>query len=175
MKTSVFIAASMDGYIARKDGGLDWLDMVASEGEDYGYGAFMDTVDALVMGRVSYEKVLSFGHWPYDKPAVVLSGRSLEVPGSLRGRVESMNAAPREVVERLAARGVGHVYLDGGRTIQGFLAAGLVDRMTISRIPVLLGEGIPLFGALPGDVRLRHNATRSYPSGLVQSDYEIVR
>ncbi len=172
MKASVFIATSLEGFIARADGALDWLP--ADDVEPHGYDEFIATVDAIVMGRKTFETVLTFGAWPYGtKPVVVLS----RTPSALRapdGAVcEMMAGTPSEVVARLGARGFKHLYVDGGVTIQGFLAAGLIQRMIITRIPVLLGSGIPLFGPLSQDVRLEHVATRSFPSGLVQSEYLI--
>ena len=172
MPTSVFIGTSLDGFIARANGDLDWLP--EGGGEDHGYHEFMATVDALVIGRGTFEKVLSFDAWPYgDKPVVVLSSRPLEL-SAIAGAVEQMSGNPAEVVSRLAARGLHHLYVDGGVTIQRFLNAGLIDRLIITRVPVLIGTGIPLFGPLPRDVRLRHVATRQYASGLVQSEYVVV-
>ena len=173
---SVFIATSLDGYIAREDGGIDWLSSgeAGAATEDHGYDAFFASVDALVMGRNTYDLVRTFGSWPYGrKPVVVLTSRELRIPPGLRKTVSVLSGEPREIVDRLAERGLRHLYVDGGRTVQAFLAAGLVRRLIVTRIPVLLGRGIPLFGALPHDVRLRHVQTRSWPSGLVQSEYEI--
>jgi dihydrofolate reductase len=173
----VYIATSMDGFIARQDGGIDWLpgEEDAVEGEDYGYQEFIDSVDAIVMGRNTYELSSSFGAWPYgDVPVIVLSGRPVEIPGTIAGTVESMSASPREVVRRLAERGFGHLYVDGGRTIQGFLGEGLIQRLIITRVPVLIGAGIPLFGPLSHDIRLRHAGTRQFENGLVQSEYEVL-
>ncbi|MEJ2061551.1 MAG: dihydrofolate reductase family protein [Gammaproteobacteria bacterium] len=172
MKVSVFVATSLDGFIARTNGELDWLP--DDSDEDYGFQAFLDSVDALIMGRHTYEQVLRFGVWPYDEtPVIVLSTGQLDIAPHLSGTVESMSASPQEVIERLAERGAGHVYVDGGQTIQGFLAAGLVQQFTVTRVPILLGRGIPLFGALPHDVRLHHVDTRAFPDGLVQSRYKI--
>jgi dihydrofolate reductase len=171
MQASVFIATSLDGFIARANGDLDWLP--PGGGEEHGYDAFIATVDGLVIGRKTYETVLTFDTWPYgEKPVYVLSTRILApaFPGAV---VERLSGAPAEIVAQLAARGVGHVYVDGGITIQGFLRAGLIQRLTITRIPVLLGSGIPLFGPLPRDVNLRHVVTRQYASGLVQSEYVV--
>ena len=171
MKASVFIGTSLDGFIARANGDLDWLP--PGGGEEHGYDAFMATVDALVIGRKTYETVLTFDTWPYgEKPVYVLSTRALApaLPGAV---VERLSGAPAEIVAQLAARGVGHVYVDGGITIQGFLQAGLIQRLIITRIPVLLGAGIPLFGALHQDIHLTHVGTRQYASGLVQSEYVI--
>jgi dihydrofolate reductase len=171
VKASVFIATSLDGFIARANGDLDWLP--TGGGEEHGYEAFMATVDALVIGRKTYETVLSFDTWPYgEKPVYVLSSSTL-APAPTGAVVEHMSGAPAEIVSRLAARGVGHVYVDGGITIQRFLQAGLIQRLIITRIPVLLGAGIPLFGALHRDIILRHVGTRQYASGLVQSEYVV--
>lgn len=172
--TAVFIATSLDGFIARENGDIDWLPADPDNTEDYGYAAFMNSVDALVMGRNTFEKVLTFGEWPYQKkPVIVLSHRPLDIPASLADCVESMSGEPADILARLSARGYRHLYLDGGITIQRFLAAGLVHRIILTRIPILSGRGIPLFGPLPHDLALRHTGTRSYPNGIVQSEYEI--
>ena len=172
MKASVFIGTSLDGFIARADGGLDWLP--DGGGEEHGYETFMATVDALVIGRKTYETVLAFDAWPYgEKPVYVLSSGSLEPPPA-GARMEQLSGDPQNIVRQLEQRGVGHIYVDGGITIQGFLRAGLIQRLIITRVPVLLGEGIPLFGPLPHDVRLEHLATRQYRTGLVQSEYLVL-
>jgi dihydrofolate reductase len=173
MKASVFVGASVDGFIARSNGDLDWLP--AGGGEPHGYDEFVASVDAIVIGRNTFETVLGFGAWPYgDKRVVVLSSRPVDLAAARGGVAEQMGGAAEEVASRLAASGARHVYVDGGITIQRFLRAGLIDRLVITRVPVLIGDGIPLFGSLPSDVRLRHLATRSYPSGLVQSEYQVV-
>lgn len=175
MKVSVYIATSLDGYIARPNGDIDWLlEGPDLPGEDFGYAAFMATVDALVMGRRTYEKALTFASWPYaGKRVVVLSTGSPEVPAALAGAVEVVSLPPEVLVERLSREGVSHVYLDGGATIQGFLAAGMIDEITVTRIPVLIGEGIPLFGRLARDVRMEHAETRAFANGFVQSRYRV--
>jgi dihydrofolate reductase len=173
MKASVFIATSLDGFIARRDGALDWLPV--DDVEPHGYDEFIATVDAIVIGRKTFETVLTFDAWPYGKKQVVVltsTPSALVVPD---GAVcDVMAGTPHEIVTRLAQRGMGHLYIDGGVTIQRFLEARLIQRLIITRIPVLLGSGIPLFGFLARDVRLKHVATRTYPSGLVQSEYVIV-
>ncbi len=174
MKTSVFVGVSVDGYIARPNGELDFLD--AGGDEPHGYEEFIATVDTIVMGRKTFETVLSFGTWPYgERPVVVLSGQAIDLSTVVNrgGRVEQMSGPPAEIAARLSSRGVQHVYLDGGITTQGFLRAGLVHRLVITRVPVLIGDGIPLFGTLLRDVSLRHIATRTYKGGLVQSEYEV--
>ncbi|MCV0402678.1 MAG: dihydrofolate reductase family protein [Chloroflexi bacterium] len=179
MRASVYIATSLDGFIARENGDIDWLDAgdasAKDPSEDYGYAAFFRTVDVLVMGRGTYEKVLTFGGWPYGStPAIVLSSRPLAIPEHLAPSVEASTASPADLVEQLTARGFRHAYVDGGQTIQRFLAAGLIERLIVTRIPILLGAGKPLFGELPSDIRLRHVRTDAFPSGLVQSEYEVL-
>jgi dihydrofolate reductase len=177
IRFSVFIATSLDGYIARKNGDLDWLpgsDATASN-EDHGYQEFIATIDTLVMGRNTYELVLTFGEWPYrGKRVVVLSSRFPKQLTRLADGVEGTSAAPAELARQLAASGATHVYVDGGMTIQSFLQAGLIQDMIITRVPVLIGAGIPLFGPLAQDIRLRHESTRSFASGLVQSRYTLL-
>jgi dihydrofolate reductase len=171
MKASVFIGISLDGFIARANGDLDWLPQNC---EPHGYDEFMATVDALVIGRKTYETVLAFDTWPYgEKPVFVLSTRTL-APAPSGAVVEHMSGEPGEIAAQLADRNIGHIYVDGGITIQRFLRAGLVQRLIITRVPVLIGDGIPLFGPLPRDISLKHVATRQYASGLVQSEYEVV-
>jgi dihydrofolate reductase len=174
MLVSVFVGTSIDGFIARPNGALDWLD--AAGDEPHGYDEFVATVDTMVIGRKTFETVLAFEAWPYGKKrVVVLSTGPVDLPAAAArgGIVEQMDGSPAEIVSRLAARGAQHLYVDGGITIQRFLRAGLVDRLIVTRVPVLIGDGIPLFGSVPQDIRLRHIATRSYPGGLVQSEYEV--
>lgn len=171
MKASVFVGTSLDGFIARPNGALDFLD--AGGNEPHGYDEFMASVDALVIGRHTFDTVLGFGGWAYGKkPVFVLSNRPLPPvpPGAV---VERLAGEPAAIVAQLEARGVRHAYVDGGITIQRFLRAGLIQRLIVSRVPVLIGTGIPLFGHLPHDIPLRHIATRHYRSGLVQSEYEV--
>lgn len=171
MRASVFVGTSLDGFLARPGGELDFLP--AGGGEPHGYEEFMLTVDALVIGRKTFETVLSFDTWPYgEKPVFVLSSRPLD-PAPAGAVVERVTGPPSEIVPALGARGFRHVYVDGGATIQGFLRAGLIQRLVITRVPVLIGAGIPLFGTLPQDVVLRHIGTRQFASGLVQSEYEV--
>jgi dihydrofolate reductase len=173
MTVSVFVGASVDGFIARLNHDLDFLP--PGGGEPHGYDEFIASVDAIVIGRKTFEKVLTLGPWAYGrKRVVVLSSRPVDLSAAAGGVVEQMAGSPAEIVARLAASGASNLYVDGGITIQRFLRAGLVQRLIVTRVPVLIGEGIPLFGSLPHDVRLRHVATRHFPSGLVQSEYEVV-
>ena len=171
MTASVFIGTSVDGFIARPNGDLDFLP--PGGGEPHGYDEFMATVDALIIGRKTFETVLAFNTWPYgEKPVFVLSTSPI-APAPAEAVVEHMSGDPTEIVSQLADRGIQHVYVDGGITIQRFLRAGLIQRLIITRVPVLIGQGVPLFGTLPRDLRLTHVATRHYPSGLVQSEYDV--
>jgi dihydrofolate reductase len=171
-KVSVFIGTSVDGFIARLDDSLDFLP--ADSGEPHGYTEFFAGIDALVIGRKTFETVLSFEVWPYGrKRVVVLSSRAVDFSKVRGGVVEQMSGDPEEIVAKLSADGVRHIYVDGGVTIQQFLRAGLVQQLTITRVPVLIGQGIPLFGSLPRDIQLRHVATQAYKGGLVKSEYEV--
>lgn len=175
-KMSVFMAISLDGFIARKDGSLDWLQSGPDDTEDYGYAAFFDSIDVLVMGRATFEQVLTFEEWPYGQERVVVQSRhALEIPPALSLIVSASSETPQELARRLQAEGSSNVYVDGGATVRRFLEAGLIDEMTLTRLPVLLGDGIPLFGGLPHDIHLQHQRTRSWPNGYVQSRYRILR
>jgi dihydrofolate reductase len=174
MQTSVFIGTSVDGFIARPNGSFDFLP--EGGGEPHGYKEFFASVDALVIGRKTYETVEAFPEWPYgEKQVVVLSSMPLNF-SKLRGaKIEQMAGTPTEIVSRLEVRGIRHIYVDGGITIQQFLRAGLIQRLIITQVPVLIGQGIPLFGVLPRDIHLKHVRTQSYKSGLVQTEYEVLR
>lgn len=171
MKLSVFCGVSVDGFLARPNHALDFLD--AGGQEPHGFEEFYKSVDVLVIGRRTFEVVVTFGSWPYGKkPVIVLSSHPLDFSKVKGGIVEQMTGEPVEIVKQIKSRGFEHAYIDGGITIQKFLASGCIDRLVITRVPVLIGAGIPLFGAVPRDIRLRHVATRCYKGGLVQSEYE---
>ena len=176
---SVFIATSLDGFIARSDGSIDWLNeanSVVPQGEDCGYKKFMSTVDTLVMGRNTFEQVLTFGEWPYGStPVVVMSRRGITLPNDIPSSVSVSKESPDDLVLRLSAQGAQHLYIDGGLTIQSFLAAQLIDDITITVIPILLGSGKPLFGPLSRDVYLSHEASRVFEFGFVQHKYRVER
>lgn len=167
-RCAVFMAVSVDGFIARSDGGLDWLEAVQLEGEDYGYQAFFDSVDALVMGRNTYDAALSFERWPYEgKRCIVLTHR----PASSRHGETFFDGTPDELIRALGRDGVRGVYVDGGATIRQFLASRLIDEMTLSIIPVVLGSGIRLFDSGAPEHPLVLLGSRSWPTGLVQVRY----
>lgn len=171
----VFIATSLDGFIARNDGALDWLMKHETESEDHGYDAFMASVDGVVMGRGSFEKVLTFDPWPYDKPVIVMSSSlgETDIPAPLRSKVRLSRLTPRALMQDLAGQGWKRAYIDGGMLIRSFLRDGLISDMTLTRVPVLIGQGRPLFGNLTRDIDLEHISTRNFPSGLVTSEYRV--
>lgn len=182
MKITVYIAVSVDGFIARSDGRLDWLpgagDDIVSENspgdEDFGYGELMNSVDALVMGRNTFEKVLEFEEWAYGETPVYVMSRSLKfLPETIPASVKLVNTGPFELYNILKDSGIRHVYVDGGKTITSFLNESLVDELILTRIPVLIGEGIPLFGSLIHDIHLELKNTTTYSNGFVQSRYRI--
>jgi len=169
---SVFVGTSLDGFIARPNGEFDFLDEAG--GVPHGYEEFIAGIDAIVMGRKTFEIVLTLGPWPYgNKRVVVLSSRPVDLTAAQGGVLEQMSGAPAQIVAQLASSGAHHLYIDGGFTIQEFLRAGQIQRLIISRVPVLIGEGIPLFGKLLHDIQLHHVTTRQYPTGLVSSEYHI--
>ena len=175
---AVFVGVSLDGFIARPNGDLDWLmGEGGGDSSEYGYNEFIAAIDAIVMGRRTFEKVLTLGKWYYgDKRVIVMSHQPIDVSvvQAREGVVEQMAGAPSEIVSKLAASGASRLYIDGGITIQQFLRASLIHRLIISRLPVLIGQGIPLFGSLSRDVLLRHIRTLTYPGGMVQSEYHVV-
>jgi dihydrofolate reductase len=177
----VFIATSLDGFIARRDRDIEWLtdppkNPDHAPGHDgpnppSDYEAFMSAVDHLVMGRGTYEKILTFDGWPYTKPVIVLS-TTLPVDEDERITVT------RDILQTLgllAQRNARGVYVDGGKVIQGFLEHDLIDEITLARAPVLLGDGLPLFGTLPHDIRLTHTGILTTDSGMTSSRYIIQR
>lgn len=173
MRASVFVGTSVDGFIARCNGDFDFLP--EGGGEPHGYNEFMSSVDVLVIGRNTFEKVLTLEKWPYaEKRVVVLSSRTIDVLSVRGATIEHMSGSPAEISNQLVASGASHAYIDGGITVQRFLHARLIQRLIITRVPVLIGEGIPLFGLLPHDVQLRHELTKTYPNGMVKSEYEVL-
>lgn len=177
LKTSVFIATSMDGYIAREDGSIDWLiENQNNSNEDFGYNEFIKTIDVLIMGRNTFETALSFGKWPYKNLKVIaLSSNTLEIPRELKSKVSNSSLPPIELIAELENKGFTHAYVDGGKTIQSFLRENLIDEITITTIPVLLGGGLPLFGFLRRDIKLNHLSTNVYDNGFVQTKYQVIK
>lgn len=171
----VFIGTSLDGFIAKPDGDIAWLLERSDPAEDHGYMAFIADKDAVVMGRGTYEKVLTFDVWPYQLPVVVLSRQLADtsVPEHLQGKVRFSRQTPEQLMEQLAAENLQRIYVDGGQLIQSFLRAGLVHEMILSTMPVLIGEGRRLFGDVNQDMDWRLLSSQSFPSGLVQSRYQF--
>jgi dihydrofolate reductase len=170
MQCSVFIAASLDGFIARPDGTIDWLSRVERPGEDYGYRKFHDSIDTVIVGRKTYELALRFPSWPYQgKRCIVLTHQTRQ---SKHGE-EFHDRPPAMLVARLAAEQARRAYVDGGQVIRQFLAAGLITDLTLSIIPILLGEGVPLFGKTGPDLPLTLVSSRAYDSGLMQLEYRL--
>lgn len=176
MVVYVYVATSLDGFIAASDGGVDWLMEVPNpDGSDFGFGEFMRGVDALVMGRNTFEMVLGFGSWPYHKPVFVLSSTLREIPETLAGKAEIVRGPLDELLRRLAERGFRNLYVDGGQVIQSFLAEDRVDELIITRVPIVLGEGIPLFGHMPRRLKFEHRKTEVLAGTLVKSHYLRIR
>ena len=170
----VFIATSLDGYIARPDGALDWLEAFQGDG-DNGYADFISSMDGIIMGRATFETVLGFGEWPYALPVIVMSRTMTEadLPAHVAGKVELAGDGPSDVVGRLGRRGWRHAYVDGGRLVQAFLREGLISDMAIFRMPILLGAGRPLFGPLAEDIWLETDGAAVLPTGAVRTDYRV--
>lgn len=171
----VMMAITLDGFVARKDHRLDWLMKQNTEDEDHGFEAFQANIDVIVMGSGSYQTVLGFGAWPYEKPVVVMSSKlsQKEVPAELQDKVEITNLAPVALMDELETRGWTRVYVDGGAIVQSFMRLGLVDDFKLAIVPILIGDGIRLFGDLPADVDLKLLETKGFPSGLVEMRYSV--
>lgn len=177
MSNIVYIGTSLDGYIADRDGGLDWLQRVPNpDHSDFGFADFMAGIDALVMGRITFETVCSFDvDWPYSKPVFVLSSTLDDVPEALQGRAEIVSGSLPNVLETLHNRGLNRLYIDGGKTVQSFLAQDLIDELIITRVPILLGGGTSLFGSLAAPLELEHLSTDVLNGTIVQSHYRRKR
>ncbi len=168
----IYIATSLDGLIARPDGSLDWLLNLDDPEEDYGFAEFIDKIDAIVMGRKTFETVLNFDEWPYSKPMFVLSTTIQNIPSRLHGKVEVLSGDPRIIVEELNSRGFENLYIDGGQTIQRFLRDDLIHEMIITTASVIIGEGIPLFNGLSGDIKFKCKKVEVLNPYLVKHYYE---
>ncbi|MYA60010.1 MAG: dihydrofolate reductase [Chloroflexi bacterium] len=176
----VFIAVSLDGFIARKDHAIDWLEGQGTTTEEHGYTQFVNSVDGIIFGRKTYEVILdltSDAEWPYPKPVIVLS-RTLtnsDIPTHLTDKVTVTDQTPAELLQSLDQQGWKRAYIDGGITIQSFLNEGLIEDLIITTLPILIGEGIPLFGTIPEDIHLELIKLNQYPSGLAQSHYRVLK
>ena len=172
-KNQIFIATSIDGCIADKNGGIDWLHSIPNPDEiDMGYGAFISQVDALVMGRTTFETVCGFDmDWPYQIPIFVLSNTLSEIPEKFKDKAELVKGTLKEILEKIHEKGCYNLYIDGGATIQGFLKEDLIDEMTITIIPTLLGGGIPLFSELPDRLNFECVDSKIYLDKVVQNHF----
>ncbi len=171
----VFIATSLDGFIARTNHDIDWLMKIDTGDEDQGYFDFIKSVDGIVMGRGSYEKVLTFETWPYDIPVVVMSKTltDVDIPDHLTDKISLTSLPPTALMDKLSADGWSRAYIDGGRIIQSFIKLGLIQDIIITTIPILIGDGIRMFGEIEKDIDLEHITTKSFKSGLVQNHYKL--
>jgi len=175
MKAHVYIGTSLDGFIAKEDGNLDWLVKFESPEVHDSYHEFISQIDAIAIGRGTFEKVLTFPSWPYNKKTFVLSTTIKQIPETLKGKATLLSMKPKELLSYLSNEGFSNIYVDGGKVIQSFLKEDCIDEMIITKVPVLLGNGIPLFGHLDKDIQFEHMQTEVYSNGLVKSCYERKR
>jgi len=172
MPNIVYIATSLDGFIARKDGNLDWLmESPNPENSDYGFSAFMDRIDGILMGRNTFETVAAFDQRPYTKPVFILSNTLKKVPDGYQHKAGIVNGNLKDLIKSLNENGIVNIYVDGGKTIQGFLKQGLIDELIITRVPILLGSGIPLFADMDHEIKFRLVGTERLNDDLVKSIY----
>lgn len=174
---TVYIATSLDGKIADRNDGIEWLDSITFlEGEDMGYGAVMDRIDALVMGRNTFETVLSFDvEWPYQKPVFVLSSTLTSIPESHIDKAYLLNGDLKSILKEIHSQGYQNLYIDGGKTIQKFLQEDLIDEMIITTFPVILGGGPSLFSETPQALKYNLKSSKTYFDHLIQSHFERIR
>lgn len=173
-ENSVFIAKSIDGYIADKNGGIDWLNSIPNPGnDDMGYLEFNSKIDALVMGRTTFETVLGFDvDWPYDKPVFILSNKLKEIPKSHQRKAFLIKGTLTEILNQIHEKGFNRLYIDGGTTISNFLKEDLIDEMVLTTIPILLGGGSSLFSELPNELKFELIGTKTYLNQITQNHYK---
>jgi len=178
VKVSVFIGTSLDGFIARENGDIDWLDDANKQvtpGEDFGFKSFLESVDQIIMGRKTFDQVMKFDNWPYNNTKmIVLTSKNIEIPEKLRETVTTSNtSSPEQLIKELSDQSINHIYIDGGIVIQDFLSARLVDEITVTIVPILIGKGKSFTGLLLKDSSLKHLKTTVYNFGFVQIKYKI--
>ena len=178
VKVSVFIGTSLDGFIARENGDIDWLDDANKQvtlGEDFGFKSFLESVDQIIMGRKTFDQVMNFDNWPYSNTKmIVLTSKNIEIPEKLRETVTTSNtSSPEQLIKELSDQSINHIYIDGGIVIQDFLSARLVDEITVTIVPILIGKGKSFSGLLSQDLSLQHLKTTVYSFGFVQNKYKI--
>jgi dihydrofolate reductase len=172
MKTAAYTGTSLDGYIAKKDGDIDWLTQFENQEVNQNYEEFISMIDAIVIGRGTFEKVLTFPSWPYQKKVFLLSNHIKQIPTSLKEKVIILSMEPKKLLDYLSNKGFSNIYIDGGKVIQSFLKENLIDELIITRVPILIGSGISLFGELDNDLKFKHIQTNVYSNGLVKSKYK---
>jgi len=177
MANIVYIGTSLDGFISAPDGSLDWLSYVPiPEGNDLGFSEFMERIDAVVMGRKTFQTLLGFGvGWHYPKPGLILSSTMNSAPEEFANHVQFASGTPGEVVAFAKDQGFENLYIDGGTTIQGFLRDDLIDEMIFTQIPILLGGGDRLFGDLEQPLGFELVDSRVLLGQLVKRRYERKR
>jgi len=175
MKTTVYIGTSLDGFIARKDDDIEWLVKFQNPEVHQSYKEFLDRIDVIVIGRGTYEKVLTYPVWPYEKKVFVLSNSIKLIPVELKEKITILSMRPKGLLDYLSNEGFHNIYVDGGKVIQDFLREDCIDEMIITKVPELIGSGIPLFGHLDNDLQFEHIKTEVYANGLVKSCYERKR
>jgi dihydrofolate reductase len=175
VKTSVYIGTSLDGFIAKADGNIDWLTQFANDDAIHAYQEFMNRIDAIVIGRGTFDKILTFPSWPYNKKAFVLSTSLKQLPDTLNDKATLLSMKPKELLSYLSGIDLSSIYVDGGKVIQSFLKEDLIDDLIISKVPLLIGNGIPLFGFLDADLQFKHIRTEVQSNGLVRSYYKRER
>src|SRR6185503_18576260 len=171
MRTTVYVGTSLDGFIARKDGDIDWLVKYQNKEVHDSYKDFMNRVDAMVIGRGTFEKVITFAEWPYEKKVFILSNSLKQLPEIVKEKAALVAMKPAALLNYLSDKGFSNIYVDGGKVIQCFLREDLIDELIITKVPELIGSGIPLFGYLEKDLRFEHISTNIYSDGLVKSHY----
>lgn len=176
-KGFVFMASSLDGFVSREDHSIDWLMKYDSEGEDQGYDAFIKNIDVIVMGSGSFKTVLGFGQWPYKLPVIVMSSSLVhqDIPDNLKEKVTLSTLSPDKLMESLFKKGIINAYIDGGKLVQSFIHEGLIDEITITIIPILIGNGKRLFGKLNKDVDLKLIYSKTLKPGFVQNHYAVLK
>jgi len=176
MANYVFVAKSLDGFIATEDGSTGWLNYPNPTKTDYGYNAFVRKIDAILMGRKSYEQILTSNKpYPYTKPIFVLSNTIKTVPINLSDNLEIVTGPITEIVKQLSDRGYKNIYIDGASTIQSFLKEDLIDEMVITTVPIVLGQGISLFGNLGTQIKFEHTKATRHENGLITCEYQKVQ
>ncbi len=171
MRTYAYVGTSLDGFIARNDGDIEWLTSFADDQAVDAYHEFTARIDGILIGRATFEKVLTFSSWPYNKPVFVLSRTLGKLPDELKDKAQFLNLPPREILGFLADKGLKDIYVDGGHVIQDFLREDLIDELIVAKVPVLIGGGIPLFSSLDKDISFEHSRTTIGKNGLVRSYY----